>query len=194
MRNLKPKFELLEKTKRLYQISNPLIGLTGGIATGKSLASKILKEKGFKVLDADKLVHEIYALPDTLYFIQKLAPKCTKMNDGITNIDFKLLRQLFFSDKDLKEQIEEYIYSKLPNLFLNSLNDINDHQVVFYDVPLLFEKEINNKTDLNIVIYAPRETQLRRVVARDQINEDLAQKILLSQIPIEDKKKTWPIL
>lgn len=194
MANSKPKFKLLEQSQRLYEISNPLVGLTGGIATGKSAAANLLREKGHIVLDADKLVHQVYASTDTKEFIQGLAPKCTKGESELIEIDFKALRKLFFSNKEIKQKVEAHIYSKLPQAFLDSLKDISDDQVVFYDVPLLFEKELNKKTDLNVVVYASQNTQIERVMKRDQIEKELAQKIIFAQIPIDVKKEMADIV
>jgi dephospho-CoA kinase len=194
MRNLTPKFKLLNQSKRLYEIANPLIGLTGGIATGKSAVANLLRENGQIVLDADKLVHNVYASLKTKEFIKDLAPTCTTGDGENINIDFKELRKLFFSDKEIKKKVETHIYSKLPQAFLDSLKDVSSDQVVFYDVPLLFEKELNKKTDLNVVVYASQKIQIERVMVRDQIEKELAQKIIFAQIPIDDKKQMADIV
>lgn len=179
-----PKFKLLDPKDRLYQIPNPLIGLTGGIATGKSSVAKIFREMGFKVIDADALVKSIYQNPKTIEFIESIAP------DSITDkqIDFKKLREKFFSHSEIKSKIESFIYSELPNAFFAELSSIPDQEIIIYDVPLLFEKKLNIKSDLSIVVYAAKDIQIQRLMKRDNISKDLAEKILNAQMPIEEKK------
>lgn len=186
-KNYLPKFQLLDAKKRLYQIENPLIGLTGGIATGKSAVAALIRQKGLPVIDADQLVKSLYTQKQTIDFIQALAPQCVSKENNF-QIDFKSLRQLFFSDKAIKQQVEQHIYSLLPTAFLNELKSVPQQAPVFYDVPLLFEKKLNQQSDLSVVVYACRETQIKRMMKRDQIEFDLAEKILAAQMSIDEKK------
>lgn len=181
----KPNFKLLIQEDRLYQIPNPLIGLTGGIATGKSTAAKYIREMGFTVLDADKLVKEIYAKKESLEFVKLLAPDCI-FDD---QINFPELRKKVFATPELKTKIEDYIYSRLPDMFLETLKTVDPTMPIFYDVPLLFEKKLNLKSDLSLVVYSPKATQVQRLIERDKIEEDLAKKIISNQMDIEEKKK-----
>lgn len=181
------KTHILEDPKaRLYQIKTPLIGLTGSIATGKSTVSKILREKGFKIIDADELVKNIYRLDETFDFISQIEPICIKDHQ----IDFKVLRERFFNDAEIKNKIEGYIYSKLPKQFHQELAKLGPQldEVVIYDIPLLFEKQLESKFDLNVLVYAPYKLQLKRLIKRDHIPKENAQNIIQSQIDIEKKK------
>lgn len=181
---LKQKYITLDKRSRLYGLSLPIIGLTGGIASGKSTVSKKLEELGFFIIDADVLVKEIYQKQDTIAYIQQLIPSCVKKN----NIDFKKLREVFFSDTQIKEKIESFIYKKLPAQFL-SKTDKSHQNFIIYDVPLLFEKALNSKVDFIITVYANKETQIQRLKERDDISQSLAETILLNQQDIEEKKE-----
>lgn len=183
-KNLNHKFITKNTTSRLYNLSNPIIGLTGGIATGKSTASKILKDLGYFIIDADLLVKEIYKEEDTINFIKVNFPKC--FIDG--NIDFKLLREEFFSSPITKNQIENFIYKRMPFLFKEKANLANSDEVIIYDVPLLFEKSLDKLVDQSLCVYASKNIQIQRLVARDNISIELAEKILAGQMSIEDKK------
>jgi dephospho-CoA kinase len=179
------KKELITKTPltRLYQLSIPVIGLTGGIASGKSTVSQIIRNKGIKVVDADLLVKKIYKEQDSLEFIKSCCSPAIEEN----HINFKILREHFFSDPQLKVKIEQFIYQKLPLVF--NLEISSEDKLVFYDVPLLFEKNLQSFFDKTVLIYCSKETQLVRLVNRDHISKQLAEKILNSQIDIEEKKQ-----
>lgn len=187
MQTLKPKPSLikLNKNERLYELDIPVIGLTGGIACGKSTVAKLFKKSGATVIDADKLIHDIYQDQETKDLINSLAPSVLENK----TINFKSLRELFFNNKKIKEEVVNFLYQKLPEFFLNELRQYPETQVIIYDVPLLFENNLETKLDCTITVYADRETQLNRVMKRDKITEELAQKILNQQMDIELKKE-----
>lgn len=182
---LKSKYVRLQPDRRLYKLNIPVIGLTGGIATGKSTVSQILKSKGFAIVDADKLVKEIYALPEVHEVIQKEHPEV--MKDG--KIQFPLLRQKVFMSREVKAQIESLIYAHLPRMFEKAFAHFQDPQILIYDVPLLFERNMEGYFDVNVLVYAPRKIQKARLMTRDGHMEDMANNILDQQMDIEDKKQ-----
>lgn len=181
---LKNNFNRLDSNQRLHKLNIPVIGLTGGIASGKSTVSKILKDKGLAIIDADLLVKGIYALPDTIQFIQKEFP------DVVTNgiIQFPLLRKKVFSNREVKETVENFIYKRLFPAFNLAFNKLNNPEVLIYDIPLLFEKNMKDYFDLTVLVYAPQELQIERLMNRDGLSEELAKNILSQQMDIEDKK------
>lgn len=181
---LKSKFKRLEQDRRLYKLHIPVIGLTGGIATGKSTVSQMLKDKGFAVVDADRLVKEIYALPETLAFIQQEYPEV--MQNG--TIQFPLLRKKVFSDPAVKAKVENLIYQKLPDAFQKAFSKFSNPKALVYDVPLLFERSMQGYFDLTVLVYAPRNVQRARLMNRDGHLESMADSILDQQMDIEDKK------
>ena len=174
----------LIKEQRLYNIEKPIIGLTGGIATGKSSVSNYLKSKyQLEIIDADLLVKEIYQTSEAIDFVKDHTSEAIKNN----RIDFTLLRKLVFTNNYLKKNIENFIYSKLSIAFKDKLKTINQDFVI-YDVPLLFEKKLNLVTDINILVYASRETQIKRIHQRDGTTQEVIEKILESQLPIDEKR------
>jgi len=180
---LKDQFVRLTKKERLYQLDIPIVGLTGGIATGKSTVSSFFKKEGFNIINADSLVHNIYKKKESVDFIQKNFPKALKNG----SIDFKYLRKIFFEDKKNQELIENFIYKNLESAFLEETKNLSD--LIIYDVPLLFEKDLKDKFDVVICVYCPEEIQIKRLMERDQTEKELAKKIIQSQVNIEKKKQ-----
>ncbi len=180
---LKDQFIRLSKNDRLYHLEIPIIGLTGGVATGKSTVSSLFKKEGFNIINADLLVHTIYKQKPTIDFISKNFPSVIK-NDAI---DFKVLRKEFFENEKHQELIEQFIYKNLESAFLDEAKSLNN--LIIYDVPLLFEKGLKEKVDLVICVYCPEKLQLKRLMERDNIDEKLANKIIHSQMDIEKKKQ-----
>ncbi len=181
---LNQKYIKLTPDTRLHKISIPVIGLTGGIATGKSTVADLLIKKGIPVINADHLVKSIYRLKESQKFIQEQCPEAIKNNE----IDFKILREKFFQNESLKNNVEAYIYPRLSSAFYEAMNKLGDAEVIVYDVPLLFERKLERYMDLNVVVYAPRNVQKARLMVRDNQLDEMAENILDQQIDIEDKK------
>ncbi len=184
MAKLKSSVQILKETQRLYEVPNPIIGLTGGIGSGKSTVGKFLQAKGLIVVDADKLIHEIYQEQETINFLKKLAPQMIQNNE----IDFPKLRELFFNSSLLKSGLENYLYQKLPLFFKSKLPKKKTTPII-YDVPLLFEKELNQQLDLSVVVSCSAEKQLERVLKRDNTDEATTLKIIENQLCMSEKVK-----
>jgi dephospho-CoA kinase len=89
----------------------------------------------------------------------------------------------------MKVEIETFIYQRLPDAFMRAYQKLKAPELIIYDVPLLFEKNLDNLVDINVLVYAPRKIQGIRLMNRDGILEDLAESILDQQMSIEDKKR-----
>lgn len=185
MKKLKSKWITKEQSERLYEIPVPIIGLTGGIATGKSTVAQLFRKNGFVIIDADQLVKNVYATTEALQFVS------TNFNSAIVDgkIDFKKLRQLVFGSPSNQQIVENFIYSKLPGEFVKTYESLPPAEFIIYDVPLLFEKKLDQKIDSSICVYCPRILQLDRLMKRDHIEKDLAESILDKQMDIEEKRK-----
>ena len=181
---LKKEYERLTSEQRLYQSDVPMIGLTGGIASGKSTVSRLLEAKGLTVVSADQLVKNIYKWPESIQFIKSNFPDCMTNEE----INFKRLREKVFQDETTKKLIESFIYQRLPQAFHDELELKSNPQIIIYDVPLLFERGMGKVFDLVLLVYTPRSVQLERLKARDHISTELAEKMLSQQMDIEDKK------
>ena len=184
MKKLKSQYIKRAESERLYELKKPIIALTGGIATGKSTVTKMLEARGFVILDADRLVKAIYQRDEAKTFIKTTYPSAWVNEE----INFPKLRELFFQDSKVKETVEGFIYARLPEAFKKATEEIKDQAFYIYDVPLLFEKKLDLKTDLSVVVYAPRKIQRARLMDRDGHVETAAENILNHQMDIEDKK------
>lgn len=184
MKKLKANWIKKTPLNRLYHIPVPIIGLTGGIATGKSTLANFFRKNDIPVIDADRLVKNIYQLPETKAFIKDNFPT-TIIDDEII---FKKLREIAFQDETAKKLLEDFIYAHLPNEFKKAFVSFDDPKFVVYDVPLLFEKKLNEFIDFSICVYAPKNIQIERLIARDHSTIDLAEKIINQQMDIEVKK------
>lgn len=182
---LKSTWHKLDAAKRMHGLSTPIIGLTGGIASGKSTVADILVKKGFCIISADALVKKIYQKPESIAFIAKDYPE-TMSGPGI--IDFKKLRKKFFDNPNVQQKIEQYIYARMKDAFIEELNAAKNPNLVVYDVPLLFEKKLDKLVDVTICVYCPKSQQISRLTARDGIDVKMAESILATQMEIEQKR------
>ena len=186
MRKLKNKWVTKDQSTRLYSLPVPIIGLTGGIATGKSTVAKLFREENIPVIDADQLVKSIYRKQKSLDFIVQHFPLA--ITDGAIN--FKKLREEAFKTASSQSLIELFIYAQMPEEFMKSFQTFSNPSFIVYDVPLLFEKKLDEKVDVSVCTYSPLAIQLSRLIERDQISEELAQNIISKQLSIEEKKKS----
>jgi len=182
---LKKIFTTKTSKERLYETPCPVIGLTGGIATGKSTVSNLFTKAGVHVICADKLVKSIYSMEETINFIQEEFPNVVENSV----INFKALREVAFKEVQNKEKLEKFIYKRLPAAYQTELAKIKSPELIVYDVPLLFEKSMEQLFDLTICVYAKREVQIERIIKRDSSSKELAEKILDHQFPIDKKKE-----
>lgn len=185
MMKLNEKYIKLSPDNRLYNFNLPVIALTGGIATGKSTVTKLLEGRGLKLIDADQLVKSIYNTEEARAFIRTHYPEAFSHSE----ILFPKLRELVFSNPEIKKNIESFIYTRLPDAFRKRSSEITGQNFYLYDVPLLFERGLDKLVDLKIVVYAPAGIQLARIMDRDGSKEEIAKKIIDQQMDIEEKKE-----
>ena len=168
-----------------------IIGLTGGIASGKSTVSKYLTEKGFKVYDADKIAKDISE--------KKIVQEEIILNFGdkiLTEdgkVDRKKLKEIVFADKDKLKKLNAIIHPKVID-FYRELKEKNTDETIIFDVPLLFEIGIDKFCDKILVVISDYDVQLNRIVKRDNIDKKLASKIIKSQISNEERIKKADIV
>ncbi len=159
------------------------IALTGGIATGKSTVAKKFMDFGFNIIDADKIAHLIL---DREYL--EVAKLFGRRYIRDNRVDRKLLGSLIFSDKRAKKRLEELlhplIYQEIKRL---SIEQDSLKRPYLVDIPLFFE---TNRYPIKrvIVVYIPKEIQLKRLIKRDNLSLEDAKKRVNSQLDIEDKR------
>ena len=163
-----------------------IIGLTGGIASGKSTVSKYLAEKGFEVYDADKIAKDISEKKSVQEEI--ILTFGNKILDKNGNIDRKKLKEIVFENKEKLKQLNAIIHPKVID-FYKELKEKNTDEIIIFDVPLLFESGIDKFCDKILVVISDYEIQLNRIVERDKIDRELAEKIIKSQLSNEERIK-----
>ena len=165
-----------------------IIGLTGGIGSGKSTAAKILKELGLKVIDLDQITHEVMR-PGELGYIEIKKEFGEKYIDTKGAIDRKLLREEIFSSFDLKKRIESILHPIIFEECNKQLNLLKHENYIVLVIPLLFEtKNYISLIDESLLIDCDLETQIERVIKRDSISKTLANRIIKNQMNREKKQ------
>ena len=166
-----------------------IIGITGGIASGKSTVTNFLRQKGFEVVDADALVHQLQKPGGRLYqiLVEHFGEKVL-LEDG--ELNRPLLASLIFSNSEEREWSKE-TQGQIIREELGSLRDklAQTDDVFFMDIPLLFEQDYASWFDETWLVYVRRDTQLDRLMNRDQLSKESAETRLASQWPLEEKKK-----
>ena len=166
-----------------------IIGITGGIASGKSTVTNFLRQKGFEVVDADAVVHQLQNPGGRLYqiLVEHFGEKIL-LENGVLNRP--LLASLIFNNSDEREWSKE-TQGKIIREELGSLRDklSQTEDVFFMDIPLLFEQDYASWFDETWLVYVSRDTQLDRLMNRDQLSKESAETRLASQWPLEEKKK-----
>ncbi len=171
-----------------------LIGLTGGIASGKSTVSSILVKKGYKVIDADKIAREVVEVNKPAY-IEIINSFGNSILEEDGSINRKKLADLVFSDETLLKKLNDITH---PYIYIRIKEDIDKYckknDVVFVDIPLLYETYsslINYNIDFYEIwlIYVDESTQIKRLMMRNSIDINEAKKRIKTQIPMKDKVK-----
>ena len=165
-----------------------IIGLTGGIGSGKSAAAKILKELGLKVIDLDQITHELMR-PGELGYIEIKKEFGEKYIDTKGAIDRKLLREEIFSSFDLKKRIESILHPIIFEECNKQLNTLKHEKYIVLVIPLLFEtKNYISLIDEALLIDCDLETQIERVIKRDNVSKALANRIIKNQMNRQEKQ------
>lgn len=164
-----------------------IIGLTGGIASGKSTVSKILKELGAIIVDADIKAKEISEREDVIIEAKNIFGNDIIDNNG--KIDRVKLKEIVFSNKEKLKELNGLIHPKVVSEFKKIKESSNKNDIIIFDVPLLFETGMDKMCEKIILVFADKDTQIKRMIERDNIDRELAEKIINSQMSLEEKLK-----
>lgn len=166
-----------------------IIGLTGGIASGKSTVSRMLRDLGAEIIDADKVAREVVE-PDqpTWVKIKERFGTDIFFEDG--QLNRQKLGAIIFKDGQARADLNAIIHPAIRKR-MNEQKEkalIQGIELIVMDIPLLFESELEHMVQKVLVVYVPETIQKTRLMLRDQINEDTALQKMKSQISIEQKK------
>jgi len=163
------------------------IGLTGGVASGKTTVSDFFKGLGISVIDADVISHEV-TQPDGSAFEEIISSFGSSILDENGLIDRKKMRAIIFDDASKKEMLERIIHPKVREEMFDSVSQSNDHYLIV-SVPLLVETGMNQMMDRTLVVDCSEETQIERLIHRDKITLDEAKSILRNQTSRSNRLK-----
>ncbi len=172
------------------------IGLTGGIATGKSSVAAWLVEHGAALVDADGIAREIM-LPGhpVLQQVSQRFGQEMLFDDG--TLDRKRLGAHIFGRPEERKALEDITHPAIRQLIytrVEELEQADPHRLVVADIPLLYESKGAYTFSETIVVYVPREIQLQRLMQRDGLDETQALQRLAAQMDIEEKKQLADIV
>lgn len=166
-----------------------IIGITGGIASGKSTVTNFLRQKGFQVVDADAVVHQLQKPSGRLYqvLVEHFGEKILLENGELNR---PLLASLIFSNPE-EQEWSKRTQGEIIREELATLRDqlVQSEDVFFMDIPLLFEQGYDSWFDEIWLVYVDKKTQIERLMNRDHLNIEEAQARLESQLSLSKKKK-----
>ena len=158
-----------------------LIAITGGIGSGKSSASRFLLEIGYPVFSCDEIYREVILSPSYIQKIASLFPKCVV--DG--NIDKKILAGIVFNDEEKLALLNGIAHPLIMDALFKKMQACKE-DIVFAEVPLLFEGNYENKFDSVIVIIRDIEMRIRSIMVRDGITKEEALNRIAVQFDYEN--------
>ncbi|MFA5274743.1 MAG: dephospho-CoA kinase [Candidatus Izemoplasmatales bacterium] len=166
-----------------------IIGLTGGIASGKSLVQQWFIDENIPVIDAD-LVYKQLSKPGGMVYnilVQIVSNDCI-LPEGTLN--WKCLGQLLFSNEEFRLRLNKAVHPLVQEEMLKRLERlrIENKPLAIVSVPLLYESGFNRYCDKVICVYVRPEVQLERLKTRDGIDETYAKTKILAQLPLEQKR------
>lgn len=164
------------------------IGLTGGIATGKSTVKRMLDELNIAVIDADQISHELTQKGAEGY--EKIVSHFGKdILDTNQNLNRQQLGNIVFNQPEQLQHLESILHPLIQVKVQRQRKDFHQlgHSLCFYDVPLLFEKNLESQFDQIVLVYAPLTTQVDRIMLRNNLSHTQALARIHAQIPITQK-------
>ncbi|HZI04723.1 MAG TPA: dephospho-CoA kinase [Archangium sp.] len=170
-----------------------LYGLTGGIASGKSTVSRMLRELGAEVLDADVIAREVVE-PGTPG-LQAVAERFPGVLDASGRLDRAKLGTRVFGDPKERAALNALLHPLIGQQFLLRTQELAERGLerVIYDAPLLIENRLHEAMNGVVLVWVPREVQKARLMGRDGLDEAAAEARLAAQLPLDEKRQhaTW---
>lgn len=171
--------------------NSKIIGLTGGIASGKSTVSHYLKKLGFPIIDADRITHELYEKNEE--FCKALVENFGEKIIQKGAISRKIIGDIVFSNQSQLKKLEEITHPFIFDKIKDEIEELKNRgeKVIFLDIALLFEITEKYRRELNLdkiwLVYTTEELQIERLKKRNQLSEEECIKRIKSQMPLDKK-------
>ena len=163
-----------------------IIGITGSIACGKSLVSNYLQEKGYTIIDADKIGHMALENDEVKkQLVNKFGKSILKDNE----VNRVTLGKLVFENNENLKELNNIIHPQIRKNISEKIQVHKNEKLVFVDVPLLFEAKFDDLVEKIIVISLDEKIQLERLMNRNSLSKEEALQRIKSQIPVREKEK-----
>jgi dephospho-CoA kinase len=172
-----------------------LVGITGGIGSGKTTLSNHLKKLGYLVHESDAVVSEIYTKPKR-QFLSFIKEKISQDAVNHNKINKTEIANVIFNNKVIKKLLETHIHKEVQNsrdAFIKK-NKNNKNKLIFADIPLLFEKKLEKGFDLVICIISSKKNRIKRVLENKKFTKENLNKILKAQTTDKERKKRSQII
>ncbi|MFK2824631.1 dephospho-CoA kinase [Bacillus sp. B190/17] len=167
-----------------------MIGLTGGIASGKSTVSRLLQELGYTIVDADVAARTVVEPGSpALSQIAGAFGDEVLLPDG--SLDRRKLGDLIFNDEKQREKLNAIVHPAVRQFMMAEKEAAIEEgkQTIIMDIPLLYESKLTWMVDKVLVVYTDEATQLHRLMVRNDLDEAAAQARIASQLPLREKAK-----
>ena len=162
-----------------------VVGLTGGIGSGKSTVAKLFEVLGVPVYNSDARAKEMYYKPEVKKQVISLFGAEAYNSEGKLNSTH--VAKLIFNDSSLLQKINDLIHPEVENDFNEFIKNNSQHKIVIQESALVFETNIYKKLDKIILVTSPIELKMQRVIARDGITQEEVAKRIKHQLPDEEK-------
>ncbi len=165
-----------------------LIGLTGGVGSGKSTVAEMMRELGAQVVDADEATHAVYE-PGSPGFDAVVREFGGEYVEG-GHIDRARLGELVFQDDDARRRLNSIVHPLVRDWMAQRTAEAAERgaEIVVQDVPLLFENGLERLFSTVVLVYAPEEVQVERLVSARGFTPERAHAMIAAQMPIESKR------
>ena len=171
-----------------------IIGLTGGIGTGKSTVSRKLRERGYPVIDLDVISREVIEYPEVIdELVRNFGIEILESQNNISgkkSISRNKLRQTVFKEEKKVSVLNSIMHPPIVEEMKRQVENFKkNYKTVFVEVQLLFEAKLEKEFDLTVLVYADKKTQLERVLKRDGRKEEEVQQIINAQMDMTEKRR-----
>ena len=166
-----------------------IVAITGGIGSGKTTISKYLKKNNFAVHESDSAVSQIYIKPNKL-FLSFLKKNVSKEVVTRNKIDKQKIAEIIFNDKKIKQKLENYTHKEVKksrDSFVKK-NIKNKKNLIFVDIPLLFENKLEKNFDKVLCVIAKKKIRRERVLRNKKFTKKTLQKIFKFQVSDKERK------